>query len=222
MTDPVKDVDATTLGSAARESAANVADAAKASLGSTVATIKEQAAQAAGDAKGTVASIAGEARQRITDIVDQQKAAGADTISGVARAAQTAASDLEGTSPQVARFVRTAADGVERIAKDIRSSDLNDVVASLTDFGRRQPVAFFGGAILAGFVLARFLKSDAAVVASTPRPQGAVAGSMRPPAGVPHASGAGSQGSVGVTPGVHASTDGFPPRTNDIGRAGSI
>ncbi len=219
MTDPMKGAGDTSLGTAAREGASAVADAAKASLGSTVATLKEQASQAAGDAKGTVASIAGEARQRITEIVDQQKAVGADTISGVARAAQTAASDLEGKSPQMARFVRSAATGVERIASDIRSSDLNNVVAGLTDFGRRQPVAFFAGAVLAGFVLARFLKSDAAVA----NPSQGFTGTPGQPAVRPSmGSGAGSQGSVGITPGVHASVGGTSPRTGDFSRAGSL
>ena len=126
--------------------------------------IRDQASEAADDAKGAAASIAEQARARLNEIVDQQKAAGADKIAGVAKAAHSAASDLDETNPHMARLVRSAADGVERIADDVRSRDIGEVFSTLADFGRRQPVAFFGGAVLAGFILSRFFKSDAPLV----------------------------------------------------------
>ncbi len=128
---------------------------------SATATLKDQAAQAAQQAKHTVTAMADEARHRITEIIDQQKVAGADQVAGVAKAAQAAAGDLQQTSPQLAKLVRAAAESVDHVADDIRSSDLADLLGSLSDFGRRRPVAFFGGAVLAGFLLTRFLKSDA-------------------------------------------------------------
>ena len=130
----------------------------------TSAGFRRQASQAADEAKSAAASIAEQARTRLNDIVDQQKAAGADKISGVAKAVHSAAGDLDETSPQLGRLVRTAADSVERIAEDVRSRDIGEVFNSLADFGRRQPVAFFGGAVVAGFMLARFFKSDAPLV----------------------------------------------------------
>ena len=136
----------------------------KAKLDSTVSTFKDQASQAATEAKGAALSMADQARSRLTEIVDQQKAMGADKISGVAKAAQNAASDLDTSNPQMAKLVRTAAENVDRIADDLRSSDIGDVISTLATFGRQQPVAFFGGAVLAGFLLARFFKSDAPVV----------------------------------------------------------
>ena len=126
--------------------------------------IRDQASQAAEDAKGAASSIAEQARARLNEIVDQQKAAGADKIAGVAKAAHSAASDLDETNPHMARLVRSAADGVERIADNVRSRDIGEVFSTLADFGRRQPVAFFGGAVLAGFILSRFFKSDAPVM----------------------------------------------------------
>ena len=152
---------ASNLASQAGQSAGSAAKDLKAGAETTAATLKDQAGQAASEAKSTVAAMAEEARNRITEIVDQQKAAGADTVAGVARAAQAAAGNLQQTSPQAARLVRSAAEGVDRLANDLRSSSMNDILGTLTEFGRRQPVAFFGGAVLAGFILARFLKSDA-------------------------------------------------------------
>lgn len=131
--------------------------------GSTISaspTLKDTAGQVAQQAKSTVAALADEARTRVSGMIDQQKAAGADQVAGVARAVQAAAGNLDQTSPQLARLVRSAADNVDHIADDIRSSNVADLLNGLAEFGRRQPIVFFGGAVLAGFALARFLKSD--------------------------------------------------------------
>ncbi len=132
--------------------------------GAAAAGLRDQAGRAADDAKGVASSIAEQARARLNDMLGQQKAAGADRIAGVAQAAHSAAGDLDKTNPQMARLVRTAAENVDKIAEDVRSRDIGQVFSSLADFGRRQPVAFFGGAVLAGFVLSRFLKSDAPMI----------------------------------------------------------
>lgn len=136
----------------------------RAGSGTSGADLRDKAAEAADQAKGAAASIAEQARARLNEIVDQQKAAGADRIAGVAKAAHSAAEDLDKTNPHMARLVRSAADNVDRIAEDVRSRDIGDVFATVAEFGRRQPVAFFGGAVLAGFVLARFFKSDAPLI----------------------------------------------------------
>ena len=132
--------------------------------GDAASAFRKQASQAADEAKGAAASIAEQARARLNEIVDQQKTAGADKIAGVAKAAYSAAGDLDKSNPQLGRLVRSAADNVDRIAEDVRSRDIGDVLATLADFGRRQPVAFFGGAVVAGFLVARFFKSDVPVV----------------------------------------------------------
>lgn len=136
-------------------------------IDAAAADLRDQAGRAADDAKGAASSIAEAARARLNDMLGQQKAAGADRIAGVAKAAHSAAGELDETNPQMARLVRTAAENVDKIADDVRSRDVGQVFSSLADFGRKQPVAFFGGAVLAGFVLSRFLKSDAPMVDET-------------------------------------------------------
>ena len=137
---------------------------ADAPAGEAASAFRQQASQAADEVKGAAASIAEQARARMNEIVGQQKMAGADKIAGVAKAAHSAAGDLDKTNPQLGRLVRTAAENVDRIAEDVRSRDIGDVLATLADFGRRQPVAFFGGAVVAGFLISRFFKSDVPVV----------------------------------------------------------
>ncbi len=151
---------------------------AKAAALSTFDDLKGQASQAAGEAKATLNTIASDARGKLNDIVGQQKSAGADQIAGLARAAQSAAGDLEGQSPQVARLVRDAAASVDRFANDLRSRDVRDVLATVTDYARQQPVAFFAGSIVAGFALARFFRSEAPV-GTTDRHRGSTSGNLR-------------------------------------------
>ena len=147
-------------GSDLKDAAKDKAQDLKATAAGVASDLKSQASAHVGEAKDIVTSMANEARSRISDIVDQQKTAGADHLSTLSQAAQHAAEDLNEKNPQVARLVRDAATTVDRFAGDLRSSNLSDVVASVSSFARSQPVAFFAGSVLAGFVLARFLKSE--------------------------------------------------------------
>ena len=155
------------LSASAGDAASQLKDQAK----SLTDDLKQRANQHVGEAKDVVASFASEARSKVADIVDQQKNAGAEQLSTFSRAAHSAAGDLEEQSPQVAKLVRDAASTVESFAGDLRSSSLGDVVASVTSFARKQPVAFFGASVLAGFVLARFVKSEPAPEIVEPRPR---------------------------------------------------
>lgn len=89
------------------------------------------------------------------------KAAGADQIEGVARAVRGVADQFEEQLPSAASYVRDAAEGIERASSTLRDSSIEDICRMTSDFARRQPVAFFGAAVLAGFALSRFLKSSA-------------------------------------------------------------
>jgi hypothetical protein len=84
--------------------------------------------------------------------------AGVDTLGNVARSVQGAANNLEAEAPQIAEFVREAAQTVERLADGLRERSLGEIAASVSNFARKEPAAFFGGAVLAGFILARLAK----------------------------------------------------------------
>ena len=57
------------------------------------------------------------------------------------------------------RKAGTAADRVERAARYLQASDLEALLGDLEGFARRRPMTFVGGAFLAGFVMARVVKS---------------------------------------------------------------
>jgi hypothetical protein len=81
--------------------------------------------------------------------------------SAASRAIHGAADEVEQELPQVAGFVHDAAAKLEGAAASLRERSVDDLVRSLNNFARKQPAAFFGGAVLAGFALSRFLKSSA-------------------------------------------------------------
>jgi hypothetical protein len=112
--------------------------------------VSEQARQAADTA-----------REKAQALADQGKKAGIGQMQGFARVVRGAADDLEEQSPEMARAARQAADGIDRAAASIRDRSIGEVADMFTDFARRQPAACFGGAVLAGFVMTRFMKSRA-------------------------------------------------------------
>lgn len=120
-------------------------------MSSTGETLKEQAAHAAEPAK-----------EKARQFAEEQKAAGADRINAVAQAVHEAADKLEGNlPPRAAGYIHQAAGGLERASSAIRDRSLDDMLQMVSNFAREQPAAFFGGAVLAGFALSRFLKSSA-------------------------------------------------------------
>jgi len=123
-------------------------------------------------AEEQVASIGDAARKGVVDAVrpvtqsvrsyaEQQKTLGAEQIDGVARATHRAAQEIEAQMPGVARSVHRAASRLDEASSALREGNLEDLTAHLGDFARAQPAVFFGGAVLAGFALSRFLKTSA-------------------------------------------------------------
>lgn len=115
-------------------------------LGETAEAIKEQAAEAL---KGTAA-----------DLAEAGKATGAERIGRLGRAVHGAANEIGKELPQAAEYVHTAGDGLENAAAHLREHSVEDLFESFSRFARRQPAVAFAGAIAAGFVLSRFIKSS--------------------------------------------------------------
>jgi hypothetical protein len=127
----------------------------------TMHDLRDQAGAAVDKVKAETSELASTAGERVRGIVDQQKGVGADALGAMARAAHDAAGQLEEQTPMVARAVHQAAAGAERISRDLRDRSVGDLVNTVSDFARRERVAFFAGTVLAGLVLARFVKSSA-------------------------------------------------------------
>jgi hypothetical protein len=125
--------------------------------GASSDTIKGQASEFVGAAK----DVASQATDKLKQTVDGQKTAGADYVGSLADTIRRAAKEFDGDHPIAGTYIRKAASQVEEVADTIRTGNFNDLVKGAQSFARRQPTAFLGMAVLAGFGVVRFLKSSA-------------------------------------------------------------
>ena len=100
-------------------------------------------------------------KDKAKETAEAQKANGAEKLSGVAQAVHRAADDLGKELPQAAGYIHDAAASLEQASTALKERSLDDLMDSFGRFARKQPVAFLGAAMLAGFALSRFLKSSA-------------------------------------------------------------
>jgi hypothetical protein len=61
--------------------------------------------------------------------------------------------------PTIANASRTAADQAERLAAYLQQTDAREIVHTVEDAARRQPLIFLGGAFILGLAAARFMKA---------------------------------------------------------------
>ena len=148
--------------------ASATADKAKAEASKTydaaateAARLKDKAAGLGEQAKSAAYTAADEARSYARSFADEQKANAADGVRDVSRALGDAADNLDERYGFVAGYVRDAAGEVDRVASTLKDRSIDDLVYSVEGFARRQPTAFLGATVLAGFALARFIKSSA-------------------------------------------------------------
>jgi len=137
--------------------------------GSSSEAIKEHASDFADAAK----DVASEATDKLKQTVEGQKNAGADYVGSLAETIRRAAREFDSDLPIAGTYIRKAASQVEGVADTIRTGNFKDIVRSAQSFARRQPTAFLGMAVLAGFGVVRFLKSTANSDGSGYHPAGA-------------------------------------------------
>jgi ElaB/YqjD/DUF883 family membrane-anchored ribosome-binding protein len=142
---------ATTASSAAETIRSGAADA--------MAKISDVAQQAMGEAKKSASTLASAATERAKDAVEERIAGGADLLGQVAASVRVAARELDPTAPQLAGFVREAAERIDDFSQDIRNKTVEELLETSSDFARRQPAMLFGVAAACGFLLFRMIKS---------------------------------------------------------------
>ena len=136
-------------------------DALKASTDVAQDKLKE-AADAAKD-------MASGAADHLQDQVHEQQRSGADFVERFAGNIRHAARAFESDAPFAARGISSAAEYVEDAAEKIRNGSFRDLVDGATDFAKRQPAAFLGISVLAGFAVIRFLKASGGQPSSSAR-----------------------------------------------------
>jgi hypothetical protein len=111
----------------------------------------------AGDAAKNLAS---GAMDQIESKAREQQRSGAEFVERLAGNVREAARAFESDVPFAARGINSAADYVEDAAEKIRNGSFRDLLDGATDFAKRQPAAFLGLSVLAGFAAVRFLKAS--------------------------------------------------------------
>ena len=150
----------------------------------------KDAADAAKDvASGTADQLENQAREK--------QRSGADFIERFAGNIRDAARAFENDAPFAARGINSAAEYVEDAAEKIRNGSFRDLVDNATDFAKRQPVAFLGISVLAGFAAVRFLRASGGGASSSSRSDtNQASSSQRPDAWSGASSAAERQGSA--------------------------
>jgi hypothetical protein len=131
----------------------------------TADEVADRAAEAAQAAKDQLSAGVQPIADQARHVAEEQKESGADKLEGVARAVHTAADDIGKQAPQLAGYVHSGAQQLERASRMLRENSIDDLLQVTNRLAHDRPLAFIGGSVAAGFVLARFLKSSGSTVA---------------------------------------------------------
>lgn len=120
----------------------------------------QQSSSMLDDAKNRASELIEPAKERALSFAEEQKNAGAEQMSGFARVVHKVADDVGEEMPQAAGYIHDAAETLDNMSNRLRQNSVEELFASIDDFARQRPMLFFGGALLLGFALTRFLKSS--------------------------------------------------------------
>ncbi|MDP3492235.1 MAG: hypothetical protein Q8R82_03910 [Hyphomonadaceae bacterium] len=123
---------------------------------------RETAAAAADAVKKEVATFAATVQDRAVEQAEVKKQAAAQTLGDFAAAIRRAGDDLAQHDQSIAgRVAKQAAEGLEAFTRSVSDKQPAELLGAVRDFGRRNPVAFFAGALLVGVAAGRFIRSSA-------------------------------------------------------------
>ncbi|MEO5574483.1 MAG: hypothetical protein ABIR48_08405 [Gammaproteobacteria bacterium] len=111
-------------------------------------------------AQGSTKRLAAQVRHQATSMVENKKTQIAGHVSSFADAVRKTAEHLGDQHGGIAQYVHSFARNLDDMADGLQSKDISELLAQTKDFARRRPAIFVGGAVAAGFLLARFLKSS--------------------------------------------------------------
>ncbi|MCK1518360.1 hypothetical protein IVB22_38980 [Bradyrhizobium sp. 190] len=123
------------------------------------------------EAADAAKDVASETADQIEDQARDKQRSGADFVERLAGNIREAAHAFESDAPFAARGINSAAGYVDDAAEKIRNGSFRDLVDGATDFARRQPAAFLGISVLAGFAAVRFLKASGGQSSASKRPE---------------------------------------------------
>jgi len=118
------------------------------------------ASNLAGAALDQGRNLIGSAREQATSYADRRKDEAAESVASLASSLRNTGDAFEGRD-NIKAFVGSAADGLEQLAESIRERSFQEIYDDVETFARNRPVAVGAVSVVAGFLLARFIKSSA-------------------------------------------------------------
>lgn len=116
-------------------------------------------AEAGQQATESVGMIAERATNLGFQQADRARTQAADGLEQVTQTIRRVSMDIESEQPAIANVATTAADQAERIAEYLRTTDARQILSTVEDVARRQPLIFLGGAFFLGLAASRFIKA---------------------------------------------------------------
>jgi hypothetical protein len=98
-------------------------------------------------------------REQAGKLADRTKEAGVETAGAVGKAAERAAQELEGSTPELASYIRDAANYAQRLSSDLHDRSAADLFGQAIEWSRKQPFVALAGAAVLGFALSRVIKT---------------------------------------------------------------
>lgn len=116
-------------------------------------------AEAGQRATESAGQLAGRAADLGLQQADRGREVAAESIDKLARTVRRVSTDMQTDQPQIANAAITAADQAARVAEYLRTTDTREMISTVEDAARRQPLLFLGGAFVLGVVVSRFVKA---------------------------------------------------------------
>ena len=120
--------------------------------------IKEKATQDFREIREAAEAQARTAHDKSTEMAAEKKNVNDEQLAGGDAALQKVGGEMKnGETAMVGRYASDLGGSAKRLAEDLKSRDMGEIVSMAEDFGRRQPVAFLGLAAIAGLAASRFV-----------------------------------------------------------------
>ena len=108
------------------------------------------------------------AEDRVRSAAMTGKTRAIETVNGLAQSLRTGGQQLQDQGSTAANLVGQAADRLDRVARYLQNTELDEVVRKTESWARQNPALFVGSAFVVGLLGARFLKSSQRNIAQQP------------------------------------------------------
>jgi hypothetical protein len=100
-----------------------------------------------------------EIRRTMAGVLEKRKRTAAERLGSVAKGLRQVSQEVEQQNVLVSRLAGAAAGKAEDLSETIRERKIEEIARSAGDYLKKRPALVLGGGILAGFVIARLLRT---------------------------------------------------------------